>query len=317
MTSTNNNNSSTNGQHSRNNTNIKKEYIQKLSNDKALAEAMIIGKRPCLAIVDFSDPDNVRIPIMDSLAQSEDTRLVPELLNNRPYSFKDKDEFYSYIERAKAETLDSLFDKTLSQWKRYIDADEFHLNLCAADIMFTYFQDRIGTTHYLFFVADNDAGKSNNLKLFNILGYRNLMNTSMTHANVYNFLGSKEEGVGTICIDEADNIDQYPEIMAILKSGYTKGFPVVRMIDTPHGRKQVRFNTYSFKALAGERLPDEVEARGFMQRTIVIICLPGFPKYDISEVTDPAGDNEYEDLLNELNDLRNLLLLLQVVTFQG
>jgi hypothetical protein len=54
------------------------------------------------------------------------------------------------------------------------------------------------------------------------------------------------------------------------------GFPVVRMIDTAsQGRKQLRLNTFCFKALAGERLPDEIEARGFMQRTIVLKCLPG------------------------------------------
>lgn len=138
----------------------------------------------------------------------------------------------------------------------------------------------------------------------------------MTYANVYNFLGSKEEGVGTICIDEADNIDQYPELMSILKAGYTKGFPVVRMIDTANGRKQLKLNTYCFKVLAGERLPDAVEAKGFMQRTIVLKCLPGFPEYDISEVTDPAGDDEYEDLLNELNELRNLLFCYRLIHFK-
>ena len=319
MTATNNNNnntnSSTNGQGSTT-TKVKKEYIQKLSNDKALAEAILIGRTPCLAIVDFSDPDNVRFAIMESLSYNEDTRLVPDLLSNRPYSFENKEEFQSYCERARSETLDSLFDKTLSTWKKYIDADEFHLKICAADTIFTYFQDRIGTTHYLFFIADNDAGKSNNLKMFNILGYRNLMNTSMTHANIYNFLGPREEGVGTICIDEADTIDEYHEIMGILKSGYTKGFPVVRIIETPHGRKQVKFNTYCFKALAGEKLPDEVEAKGFMQRTIVIKCVPGFPKHDISEVTDPAGDDEYENLLQELNELRNLLFCYRLIHFR-
>ena len=286
---------------------IKKEYIQKLSNEKALAETILIGNKPCFAVVDFSDPYNTTIGIMDSLSYSEDTRLIPELLNNRPYSFKNREEFDSYVQRAKNETLDSLFDKTFVMWKKYIDADDFHLKICAADSLFTYKQDVIGMTHYLFFIADNDAGKSNNLSMFNILGYRNLMSTSMTHANIYNFLGTKEEGVGTICIDEADSIDHYPELMSILKPGYTRGYPVVRTLDTAFGRKQVRLNTYCFKAFAGERLPDAVEARGFMQRTIVLKCLPGYPEYDISEVISPAGDEEYQDLLNELNDLRNLL----------
>lgn len=99
MTSTNNTNS-TNGQ--RSTSNIKKEYVQKLSNEKGLAEAILIGRKPSLAIVDFSDPDNgVRFSIMESLAYSEDTRLVPQILINRPYSFKNKEKYESYIERAR------------------------------------------------------------------------------------------------------------------------------------------------------------------------------------------------------------------------
>jgi hypothetical protein len=286
---------------------MKNEFVQKLSNEKALAEAILIENKPCFAVIDFNGNPDIRIGIMDSLSYSDNTRLKPELLSNRYYSFRSKEEFDSYVERARKETLDSLFQKTLGVWKKYIDADDFHLKICAGDTMFTYKQDVIGTTHYVFFVADNDAGKSNNLHLLNILAYRNLMNTSMTYANVYNFLGSKEEGVGTICIDEADNIDQYPELMSILKPGYTRGYPVVRTLDTPNGRKQIRLNTYCFKAFAAERLPDAVEARGFMQRTIVLRCLPGYPKYDISEVISPAGDEEYQSLLDELNDLRNLL----------
>jgi hypothetical protein len=119
------------------NNDVKKEYIQKLSNEKALAEAILIGNKPCFAVVDFSSPD-ITIGIMDSLAYSEGTRLVPELLNNRPYSFRNREEFDSYVRRAKNETLDSLFDKTLSIWKKYIDADDFHLKICAGDTMFTF-----------------------------------------------------------------------------------------------------------------------------------------------------------------------------------
>jgi hypothetical protein len=317
MTATTNESNDTRQQKARRNDNTKDEYIQKLSNEKALAEAILIGNKPCFTVVDFSDPNNnTAIGIMDSLAYSEDTRLRPELLSNRPYSFKNKEEFDSYIQKAENETLDSLFDRTLSIWRKYIDADDFHLKICAADTILTYYQDRIGMTHYLFFVADNDAGKSNNLSIFNILGYRNLMSTSITYANVYNFLGSKEEGVGTICIDEADTIDQYPELMSILKAGYTKGFPVVRMIDTTHGRKQLKLNTYCFKALAGERLPDAVEARGFMQRTIVLKCLPGYTGLDISEVINPAGDEEFGELLDELNDLRNTLFCYRLLHFK-
>lgn len=294
--------------------NIKNEYIQKLSNEKALAEAILIGNKPCFAVVDFSDPD-MTTDIMDSLSYNEDTRLKPELLNNRPYSFKNREEFDSYIQKAENESLDSLFDRTLSIWKKYIDADDLHLKICAADTIFTYFQDRIGMTHYLFFVADNDAGKSNNLMVFNILAYRNLMSTSMTYANVYNFLGDKDEGVGTICYDEADSIDENHDIMGIFKEGYTTGHPVVRLLDTVNGKKQLKLNTFCFKAYAGEKLPDALTGKGFLQRTLELKCLPGYPEYDISEVVNPAGDEEFQELLNELNDLRNTLLCYRLLHF--
>jgi len=41
------------------------------------------------------------------------------------------------------------------EWKKYVDADDFHISICAADTIFTYFQDKIGLTHYLFFVWVN------------------------------------------------------------------------------------------------------------------------------------------------------------------
>lgn len=315
MTATDTNNKGTDRQQ-KSSANIKIEYIQKLSSEKALAEAIMIGNKPTLAVVDFRNIDDTKIITMESLAYNEDTRFKPQILSNRPYSFKDKDHFYECIQKAEKETLDSLFDRALSIWTKYIDANDFHLKLCAADTIFTYFQDKLGMTHYLFFVADNDAGKSNNLTVFNILAYRNLMSNSMTYANVYNFLGDKDEGVGTICYDEADNIDENHDIMGIFKEGYTTGRPVVRTLDTVHGKRQVRLNTFCFKAFAGERLPDALIAKGFLQRVIELRCYPGYRKDDISEVVNPGGDEEFQELLDELNDLRNTLFCYRLIHFK-
>jgi hypothetical protein len=41
----------------------------------------------------------------------------------------------------------------------------------------------------------------------------------------------------------------------------------------------------------------------------------GFPKYDISEVINPAGEQEYEELLDELNDMRNTLLIFRLLHY--
>jgi hypothetical protein len=81
-----------------------------------------------------------------------------------------------------------------------------------------------------------------------------MCSVGITSSNIYQFLGSRDEGVGTICEDEADNIDKDTEKMRLYKSGYTKG-KVVPKTDTTYGRTQYKFNAYCFKALAAERLP--------------------------------------------------------------
>lgn len=124
-----------------------------------------------------------------------------------------------------------------------------------------------------------------------------------------------EEGQGTICEDEADNIDEDTEKMRIDKNGYTTGYPVLRT-DTSSGRKQQRYNTFCFKAFAAEKTPDSVRAKGFNQRIVELPCVYGFPEYDISEVINPAGEQKYEELLNELNDTRNLLLVYRLLHFK-
>jgi hypothetical protein len=162
-------------------------------------------------------------------------------------------------------------------------------------------------THYLFFVGDNDSGKSNNLVMLHFLAYRNMMSVGMSVANLYQFLGSRDEGVGTICEDEADNIDEDHDKMQIAKSGYTKGYPVTKIVITPFGRIQHRYNSFCFKAYSAERTPDPVKGKGFIQRIIKLHCSAGLPRYDILEVTNPAGDEEFQGLLNELHDVRKLL----------
>ena len=103
--------------------------------------------------------------------------------------------------------------------------------------------------------------------------------------------------------------------MKIYKNGYTTGHPVHRT-DTSFGRKQIKFNTFCFKAFGAERLPDSVKAKGFNQRTIELPCIYGFPQYDISEVANPAGEEELEGLLSELTETRNDLLVYRLLHFK-
>ena len=300
--------------------NAKTTYVQKHHDGDLLAEVIMIGRRPYFAVAapKVGNPEQVSVTLQDSI-QLDDTIIIKPLelasYINKPYTFKSGQEFDELVEDTRGKNLDSLYRKVKSTWNKYVDADDFHISICAADTIFTYFQDKIGLTHYLFFLGGNNSGKSNNLTVLHFLAYRNMMSSGMTSANIYQFLGSGEEGGGTICEDEADNIDEDHDKMRIYKNGYTTGIPYFRT-DTSFGRIQLKFNTFGFKAFAAERLPDSVKAKGFKQRIIELPCVYGFPEYDISEVVNPAGEEEYQQLLDELLDTRNALLVYRLLHFK-
>lgn len=287
------------------------EYIQKYSDDSLLAEAIIVDKKARFAVLRAGIGEitlEKEIPLNDE-KKTVLRPLGPESYINKAYVFNPEKQFYEYVDRALGEDLDSLYSKVKTIWRKYIDADDNHISLCAADTIFTYYQDAIGMTHYLFFVGDNDSGKSNNLVVFNQIGYRNLMSVGISVANIYQFLGSRDEAAGTICEDEANNIEDDRDKMEIAKSGYTKGYPVIRITISAGGtRFQHKYTTYCFKAYSAEKTPDAVKAKGLLQRMIRLRCTPGVPAYDILEVVNHAGDEELGRLFNELVDMRNLLL---------
>jgi hypothetical protein len=292
-------------------------YIQKYSDNDLLAEAVIVDNTTYFAVSRPDTNGQVIITLEKSIPLSETSGYKPyekEAYLNKPYSFKSKEEFDLKIEKAKRETRDTLYRKVKSIWSKYIDADDFHISICAADTFFTYFQDKIGLTHYLFFVGNNNCGKSNNLLVLKFLAYRNFTSTDMTAANIYQFLGDREEGQGTLCEDEADRIDDDRQKMAIYKNGYITGFPVART-DTSHGRRQLKLNTFGFKGFAAERFPDSLKAKGFNQRVLEMPCYYGDPKEDIAEIANPAGAEEFQLLLDELEETRNLLLVYRLLHF--
>ena len=297
----------------------KEIYVQQYHIDDLLAEAIIIGTKSYFAVATRrpETPSVVSIGLQESIDFDEDIVLKPLPLMSylsKPYTFKDRQDFDKHIYDCRNETMDSLYAEVKSEWSKYIDADDFHLSLCAADTIYTYYQDKIGLTHYLFFIGDNASGKSNNLRVINTLAYRNFLSTDLTAANVYQFLGSFQEGQGTLCVDEADQIDSNNDIMRICKNGSIEGFPVAR-VDTSSGRTQHRFFTFGFKAFAAERSPDSVTAKGFNQRIIPLQCTYGTPQYDITEVMNPAGEEEYEGLREKLYRLRNKLLIYRIYHF--
>jgi hypothetical protein len=296
-------------------TNNKEQVCSTVYADKtSLYEAIVIDDVPIFAKI---SPGTKKVSLCTEIQVSDYKVLLPLPVHtymSRPYTFSSEKEFYALIEKVKDETLNTLYQKVKSKWNLYIDHGKEHNTMCAGDTIFTYFQDKLGITHYDFFVGGNGTGKTNNLYMFNLLAYRNVLSSDMTAANMYQLLGNSKLGVVTMSEDEADDIDKDREKMKIYKDGVTTSIPVLRT-DISFGRKQFKFNTFCFKAFAAERLPDVIIAKGFLQRCIIYNCRYGSPRYDISEVIEPGGDRKLQRLLDDLLELRNKLLIYRLLHY--
>jgi hypothetical protein len=160
-------------------------YIHKYSTGIPLAEAILIG-----------DTEPQFLQIIEGKAELLREIELPGNIVLRPldkwsylskeYPFSSIAEINEYIERARKETPDSLYYKIKSEWEKYIDHDD--IVICAADTYFSYFQDKLGMTHYLHFIGDNDVGKTSNLKVFQQIAYRPFYNISATATDVLEVL---------------------------------------------------------------------------------------------------------------------------------
>jgi hypothetical protein len=247
----------------------------------------------------------------------ESSRIIvppdPEEYPYEAYAFKNMDEVTSYLKRAKTESIDSLYQRAKSIVNEYNDQDDYMLVLIAADIVWSYFQDRFSTTHYLGVFGDNGSGKSTVGDTFEAVGYRPVNMTDPTAANLFRVLGKIEFGQCTIIADEAEKIDKSPDIMSTLKTGYNIKGRVART--NSNTWKQEFFWTYCFKMIIAERSPNQSSAKGILDRTFIFNTYKGISQYDIKEVLNPSGDRTRQKLLDELLDFRKLMLVYRLVHF--
>jgi hypothetical protein len=234
--------------------------------------------------------------------------------NPLPYIFESPDELENYLERARGETLESLFSRTKCIYRKYVNARDSHISILAADTIHSYFQDKFPTLHYNIFVGDNGSGKNSALLVFRLLGYRPFYVTSASAPNYFTFLGEVEECQGTIAEDESDDFGHNVEKKKILKTGYTSGGTVPK-VDLNFGRTQGSYLTYCMKWLAMEELPDHREIRGILDRSFVFRFIVGDVEYNIKDVIKYAGDAKLKPLHDELMDLRKLLFAFRMVHY--
>jgi hypothetical protein len=276
-----------------------------------LHEAVIVGGLP--VFLKYENDEIKAVPFIE-----EPSRIIrpPNSVEYpyEPYEFENIEELYSYEDRAESETNDSLYRKARHILAKYNDQDDYKLILLSADTIWSYFQDKFSTTHYIAVVGDNGSGKSTVGDTFEAVGYRAVNMTDPTAPNLFRVLGTIEPGQCTIIADEAEKIDKISEIMTTLKTGYSIKGKVPRTNLTTW--KQEYFWTYCFKMIIAERSPNQSDARGVLDRTFVFTSYKGKPQYDIKEVLNPAGDRKRQELLDELTDFRKLMLIYRLIHFK-
>jgi len=291
------------------------KYTSHVSDFAKLWETVRIGDK--FHFVSY-DPLQMKLSTTNEITENGKT-IVPfteEAIEH--YAFESMDEQEQHIQLAKKETAGSLFKKIRRWAAKFYDTDiPEYIDLIAGDIFFTYFQDRIGKTHYLFVWGDPDQGKGAILETFNQLGYRGVQITDATAATVYRILGSVEKGQAILIIDEANQLENDTFLLNVLKVGYKGNTKIPRVMDaqSSENNRVEYFYPYGFKIIAAEHLPDRWKTGGFQSRCFKIKTAPGDPDIDIGDVVDNAGDPTNAAILAQLTKLRKTLFAYRLLHY--
>lgn len=181
--------------------------------------------------------------------------------------------------------------------------------------MFSYFQDKIGMTHYLFPYGLPGTGKGAMLETAHQLAYRAVLFSSARAASIYRTLGTVEPGQACLLIDEANGLGDNVDLQEVLKTGYKGNGKVPRVLDASSSAHTAPtfFCTYGWKMVAAERLPSEYKAAGFLSRTLMINTIYGKPKRKIDKVVEHNGNARLKKLHDQIVELRNILFAFRLV----
>jgi hypothetical protein len=281
----------------------------------SLHEAVILAGRPVfLTIIDGKGNNDIQsYDIIE-----EDIRIIePPHVENypyEPYEFENMDDVLKYRDRALNENIDSLYLQAKNIAHNYNDQNKDKISLLAIEIIASYFQDRFPTTHYDIVLGGNGSGKSSYGDTFTAVGYRVVNLTDPNAANINRILGPIEIGQCTIVSYETGAIDKHPDLMSILKTGYSARGRTSKINDNT--RDPEFFFTYCFKMIISERMPNLRDAKGVLDRSFSFTTYKGLPKYDIKETLEPQGNQARQERLNALNDFRKLMLIYRLVHFK-
>ena len=291
----------------------KEEIVYKYSKGQLREAAIIEGKSYFMKYNQEKGFIQVEPKIMDVTPVLRPP-LAQEYPNNNPYEFKTLDEPQRYLQRALKETPDTLLAKIKTHVKRFNEIDDNTVTLLSANILGSYFQDRFSTVHYLIIIGANGTGKSAFGDTYECVGYRAVKVTNTTDAFWFRIFGNIEYGQVTIIAEEFDRMDESSQVMTVLKEGYQPNTRVPRM--NSNNDKMEFFNPFGFKIIIGEKSPNENKARGVLDRSFKIKSYKGIPDFNIKEIRNPQGNARRQQLFEEIDDLRKLLLMYRLVHFK-
>lgn len=261
-------------------------------------ESILVDDKPHFLCYSFSDNSVSIKTIIDDVNQVYQP-IEAHHCGYFPYSFTASEITELLNEKISKEFL---LDCIKCEIDRFISLTELGKHLVLGDIFLTYCQEWISTIHYPFFVGETESGKSSVLHLLKWLGYRCMFGEDIPQADVYNFLGSDEEGCGTIAEDEAQELWRNLEKIRMYKSSYAKGSVKARIVGVDSlGKHQVFYKTFCPKWFAGEKLPTD---KGFSERLAVVHMTEGKPASNIKRLTDEEKAH--------LNKIRNMLLVWKI-----
>jgi hypothetical protein len=279
-----------------------------------LREAVILAGKPVFLKYDSNSVE----PITSVEIIEEDTRIIkPPHIENYPYDpieFENMNEVISYLECARKETIDSLYKQSKQIAKNYNDQNGYKIKLLAINMIWVYFQDKFPTTHYDIVLGSPGSGKSTYGDTFTATGYRVVNLTDPNAANINRILGTIEPGQCTIVSDETGEINKHPDLMAILKTGYSKKGKTSKIND--YSRVPEFYSTYCYKMIIAEKMPNLKDAKGVHDRSFSYTAFKGRPKYDIKETLEPQGNPARQERLDTLNDFRKLMLIYRLLHFK-
>ena len=297
---------------------LKEQTVFKYSKDiPALAEEVTIhGVNMFLQIVDNDIPyvaENIDLSIY-----GKNIALVPHQLGEGspilPYEFTNMEEVTKFIKLARTETIDSLFLKHKSIWKKIVHADKKLIGILAINSLYSYFQDKFSTTHYEIFIGPPDSGKGAILLGFKYLGYRVVVASDMSGANLLDLLGSIEQCQVTIAEDELDNIHDDPDKLRITKVGYDNVGAVPRTLEGNTSNRFERwFNPFCFKIYAAEDPPDDKKLEGFNDRSFKHLTIAGKPTIYAKKLSEDSDSKDYNEVKARIDFLRKLTLVFRLI----